>query len=97
MTYEDVVAYVGDLDTWRLMSKLRGDGYDHPYPLAEALGIDPYGGVYEVCFRMVSQVRGHMCEFCGVSPLEHVTQLDEVAVSLCDDCFAEMMCVEDYG
>lgn len=96
-TYDQIVEYVGDLTPRDLVSKMLADGYNHPYPLAELVGVDPDGGREEVATRIVNKVHRKMCEFCGVRPLEHVTRLDEVAVSLCDDCFAEMMSGEDYG
>jgi hypothetical protein len=91
MTYDEAVAYVGDRDIPELLDKLRSDGYDHPYPVAESLGIEADGPAGTVAVRIVNQVRGVMCELCGERPVEHSTAwLDGSGdVIVCDWCISD--------
>jgi hypothetical protein len=91
MTYDEAVAYVRDLDVTELLVKLKADGYDHPYPLVEALGVEADGPAVEVAVRIVNQVRGIMCELCGERPVEHSTAwLDGSSdVNVCYWCISD--------
>ena len=92
MTYEQAVAYVGDLRPDGLVIKLKADGHDHPAFLAEALEINQEGGVDEVAHRVFHQVQGDICDACQLWPVDHHV---EPGIDLCDDCFATYYSMED--